>query len=126
MTKTIRLSVIIVFAIVFSSCGKRLIYFQEKDNSNSKYSNIELAKHENTVDHVIQAGDILGFKFNSNNTALVNEFSTNTGITINENGTLFLPYIGSMLISGKTIKAADEKSKSKKSLFQEQKIVLNN
>ena len=48
------------------------------------------------------------------------------GITINENGTLFLPYIGSMLISGKTIKAADEKSKSKKSLFQEQKIVLNN
>lgn len=107
MTKTIRLSVIIVFAVVFSSCGKRLIYFQEKDNSKSKYSNIELAKPENTVDHVIQAGDILGFKFNSNNAALANEFNTNTGITVNENGTLFLPYIGSILISGKTIKAAE-------------------
>lgn len=125
MTKTIRLSVIIVFAIVFSSCGKRLIYFQEKDNSNSKYSNIELAKHENTVDHVIQAGDILGFKFNSSNTALVNEFSTNTGITINKNGTLFYLILEACLYQEKQLKLL-MKSQNLKITFSRTKIVLNN
>ena len=107
MTKTIRLSVIILSTLVLSSCGKKLIYFQEKENSKSKYSNIELAKPENTLDHVIQAGDNLGFKFNSDDAALANEFKTNTGIIVNENGTLFLPFAGSLLISGKTIKEAE-------------------
>jgi polysaccharide export outer membrane protein len=110
MTKTFKLSVILLSAIILSSCGKRLIYFQEKENSKNKYSNIEIAKPESPGDHIIQAGDVLGFKFNTISSELANELKTAAsadGYLINENGTLFLPYAGSLSISGLTIKESE-------------------
>ena len=110
MTKTFKLSVILLFTLILSSCGKKLIYFQEKENSKNKYNNIEIAKSENPRDHIIQAGDVLGFKFNTTSAELANEFKTAAsaeGYLVNENGTLFLPYAGSLTISGLTIKESE-------------------
>ncbi len=107
MAKNLKFTVFLFSVLLITSCGKKLIYFQEKDDSKSKYSNIEMAKPENTGDHIIQAGDNLGFKFNSDNPSLVTELKNNAGIIVNENGTLFLPFVGSLFISGKTIKEAE-------------------
>lgn len=110
MTKTFKLSVILLITLFFSSCGKKLIYFQEKENSKNKYSNIEIIKPEDPRDHIIQAGDVLGFKFNTTSAELANEFKTAAsveGYLVNENGTLFLPYAGSLTISGLTIKESE-------------------
>lgn len=104
---------LLILGILFTSCGKRLIYFQEKDNTKNKYNNIEVAKPEDTRLHVIEAGDVLGLKINTTNKELSDEFkgylNNATGIPgllVQENGTIFLPYTGSIKISGKSIKLA--------------------
>ncbi|MFM9944868.1 MAG: polysaccharide biosynthesis/export family protein [Bacteroidia bacterium] len=105
---------LILFILIVSSCGKKLIYFQEKEDSKNKYNNIEVAKPENPRDHIIEAGDVLGLKINSTNTALLAEFanylsngSTIPGLMVQENGTIFLPYSGVIKISGISIIEAE-------------------
>ncbi|MCB9252308.1 MAG: polysaccharide biosynthesis/export family protein [Flavobacteriales bacterium] len=103
----------VVFALLFSSCGKKLIYFQEHDGTKNKYNNIEVAQPEDTRLHVIEAGDILGLKINTTSKELSDEFKSYLnnatgipGLLVQENGTIFLPYTGSIKISGKSIKLA--------------------
>jgi len=104
---------VLLLSVLITSCGKRLIYFQEKDETKNKYNNIEVAKPEDTRLHVIEAGDVLGLKINTTNKDLSEEFkgylNNATGIPgllVQENGTIFLPYTGSIKISGKSIKLA--------------------
>jgi polysaccharide export outer membrane protein len=104
---------LLLLSVLFTSCGQRLIYFQEKDDTKNKYNNIEVAKPEDTRLHVIEAGDVLGLKINTTNKELSDEFkgylNNATGIPgllVQENGTIFLPYTGSIKISGKSLKLA--------------------
>lgn len=108
-----------LIAFLISSCGKKMVYFQEKESTKNKYNNIVLSKPENVNEHIIKAGDIIGLKINSASKELNNEFlkfSTTdeskdnpvAGILVNENGTIFLPYIGSLKITDLTIKDAGD------------------
>ena len=104
---------LVLISLLFNSCGKKLIYFQEKDKSKNKYGNVEVAKPEDTRLHIIEAGDILGLKINTTSKELSEEFkpylsnATNIqGLLVQENGTIFLPYAGSIKITGKSIKLA--------------------
>ena len=113
MVKPIKFTVLLMSSILIASCGKKLIYFQEKEDSKNKYNSIEVSKPENTRDHIIEAGDILGLKINTTNPVIYEEFSkylTNSstvpGLMVQENGTIFLPYAGSLKISGKSINEA--------------------
>lgn len=125
--------VFVVFALVlFPSCGKKLVYFQESQSSKNKYNNIAIAKPDNVSEHIIEAGDILGLKINSSNKDLNDEFSKFatggggkdenpvSGILVQENGTVFLPYIGSLKVSGISITEAE-----KKILEELNKTILN-
>ncbi len=105
---------LILIPLLAASCGKKLIYFQEKEDSKNKYSHIEVAKPENPRDHIIEAGDVLGLKINSLNKEISESFSkylSNTsnipGLLVQENGTIFLPYVGSLSISGQSIGNAE-------------------
>jgi|JI61114DRNA_FD_contig_61_131837_length_1971_multi_2_in_0_out_0_3 polysaccharide export outer membrane protein len=104
---------IFTISLVFASCGQRLTYFQQKDDSKNKFNNVEVAKPEDTRLHVIEAGDILGLKINTTSKELSEEFKPYLnnatgipGLQVQENGTIFLPYTGSIKISGKSIKLA--------------------
>lgn len=115
MGKNLNRIIFLVASLLISSCGKKLIYFQEKEGSKNKFNNIEVAKPENTRDHIIEAGDILGLKINTTNPALSEEFakyltnsSTIPGLLVQENGTLFLPYTGSLKVAGKSITEAEK------------------
>jgi polysaccharide export outer membrane protein len=128
MVKNIKLISFFLLTLLISSCGKKLIYFQEKEDSKNKFSNIEVAKPENPRDHIIEAGDVLGLKIITNNPSLSEEFSKYLisgsvvpGLLVQENGTIFLPYAGVIHISGKSITTAkniiiDELGKSINSL----------
>ena len=104
MAKSLKQATIMFLLLCMASCGKKLIYFQEKEDSKNKYNNIEVAKPENPREHIIEAGDVLGIKFTTNG-AEVSTILTNIGNTlvVQENGTIYLPYSGSIKISGKTI-----------------------
>lgn len=109
----IKLLTITLISVLAGSCGKRLIYFQQKDETKNRYNNIEVAKPEDTRLHVIEAGDVLGLKINTTSKELSEEFqgylNNSTGIPgllVQENGTIFLPYTGSIKISGKSLKLA--------------------
>jgi polysaccharide export outer membrane protein len=115
MSKSRSLLVLCVISIIITSCGKKLIYFQEKEDSKNKFNSIEVAKPENPRDHVIEAGDILGLKINTTNPLLTEEFSkylsngsSVSGLLVQENGTIFLPYTGVLTISGKSIAEAEK------------------
>lgn len=104
---------VLFISVLVSSCGKKLIYFQENEESKNKFNNIELSKSEDTRLHVIESGDILGLKVNTTSKELSDEFkmlaSNPTGIQgflVQENGTIFLPYTGSIKVTGKSVKAA--------------------
>ncbi|NUM30842.1 MAG: polysaccharide export protein [Bacteroidetes bacterium] len=113
--KTLSLYFII---LIISSCGKKLIYFQQKDDDKNKTKSITVSKPENVRDHIIEPGDIVGLKIITTNKELNDEFlkytSTATskempvnGLTVSENGTIFLPYIGSLKIAGISISEAE-------------------
>lgn len=110
----------LIFMVILISCGKKLVYFQENDKSLNKYNNITITKPEDVNQHIIEAGDILGLKINSTNKELNDEFSKFStggektenpvnGILVQENGTIFLPYIGSIKVSGTTITDSEKK-----------------
>jgi len=113
MTRINKICLIIFASLCLVSCGRKLIYFQEKEDSKNKFNNIEVIKPEDTRSHIIEAGDILGFKANIQSKEINDEFQhvgSNlngvTGILVQENGTIFLPYTGSIKIAGKSIKVA--------------------
>lgn len=103
------------------SCGKKLVYFQESEKSKNKYNNITIAKAEDVREHIIEAGDVLGLKLSSTNKELNEEFSKFStgnegksdnavqGILVQENGTIFLPYIGSIKVSGTNIAESEKR-----------------
>ncbi len=65
---------IFTISLVFASCGQRLTYFQQKDDSKNTFNNVEVAIPEYTRLHVIEAGDILGLKINTPSKELSKEF----------------------------------------------------
>ncbi|MCC6722549.1 MAG: polysaccharide biosynthesis/export family protein [Bacteroidia bacterium] len=109
-----------ILALQLMSCGKKLIYFQESEKSKNKYNNISIAKPEEVREHIIEAGDIIGLKIISTNKELNEEFSKYStsssdkgenavsGILVQENGTIFLPYIGSIKVTGTSIVEAEK------------------
>jgi len=115
---------LLTLSLIFASCGQRLTYFQQKDNGKNKYNNVEVSKPEDTRLHVIEAGDILGLKINTSSKELSEEFKPYLnnatgipGLQVQENGTIFLPYTGSIKISGKSIKLAQTLISSELSKF---------
>lgn len=115
MRTLVNLNYLCIAILLLSSCGKKTIYFQEKEGSKNTLSQIEVAKPESPSEHIVEAGDILGLKINTSNPQITEEFAKYTnngssipGLMVQENGTIFLPYIGSLNISGKSIAAIEK------------------
>jgi len=115
MPRSLQLILMLLCAIILNSCGEKFIYFQQKKDSKNTYQNIQVSKPSNPLDHMIEAGDMLGLKINTSNPLITEEFTkyltnggTPSGLLVQENGTIFLPYTGSMNITGKTITEAEK------------------
>ncbi len=109
MVKLIKLTTLFLLSILVASCGKKLIYFQEKEDSKNKYNSIEVSKPENPRDHIIEAGDVLGMRFTSSGPEMSILLSgIGTGLIVQENGSIYLPYSGSLKISGISISVAQK------------------
>ncbi len=105
-------SLLILF--LSSGCGTRFVYFQQKKESSNSYSKIEVTKPADVNTHIIQEGDVIEIMVQSADPNIVDLFSpkvdkeTNeiSGFQVKGNGQLFLPYVGSIYVKGKTINEA--------------------
>jgi polysaccharide export outer membrane protein len=98
------------------SCGKKLVYFQEKEGSKNSYEQIQLASSPIPDEHIIAYGDALDLKVytrENNINELFNKSTQNEGNTggpgfiVDEQGQVFLPKFGNFLVAGKSIKIAE-------------------
>lgn len=95
--------------IIFSSCSKKWILFQQKDESTNTNQKIEVAPKPVIKSHIIQPGDLLDIKISiPNSTELVNseggpvseEFA---GFVVEDDSTLYHYAIGKIIAGGKTV-----------------------
>lgn len=111
-----RTIIFLISVVILSSCGDRLIYFQKKKESKNTYSNIPVAAEPQMLDHVIEKGDVLQIQLFSSDEILIAKFNQNVlseeqsirGYEVNENGTIFIPYAGSVNVMGKNIRDAQK------------------
>lgn len=107
----------IIFAIIFlSSCGKKLVYFQQKENSKNTPEQIKLAQAPDPAAHVLSAGDVLQFDYfnrspeiNEQFASLKSEIGKNlSGLAIDDQGSVFLPVFGNIKLADLTVAQAEK------------------
>lgn len=111
-----RLFILSVFAtILLSSCGGKLIYFQQKKESNNTFSSIAVSTSPTVKDHVIVKGDVLQVLLFSNDPSLISIFNTNIldegsaikGYRVESTGMIFIPFVGSINVLNQTVHDAE-------------------
>lgn len=114
-----KLSLILLSAMLTASCGKKLVYFQEKEDSKNRLSRISTSTRPAPQNHVIAAGDVLNLQLHTSNQGFAESFkqrSTSSesttapeGLSVDESGEIFLPQIGKFKVAGYTLTEAEHK-----------------
>lgn len=106
---------IFILSFVFMSCGKKLSLFQQKSTSQNTYEKIALAKAPDPRQHIIAPGDIIYIDFflKQADAKVPSWFNTDVtdappGIAVNEDGYLFIPGVGNILVGQKSIEDAQK------------------
>jgi polysaccharide export outer membrane protein len=112
-----KIPLLILLALIFNACGKRLVYFQEKEESSNQLEKILLAPKPNPRGHIITNGDILNVQMNTVNTAVMEKFNLGrmetegqsgpSGVMVDEEGYVFLPVAGKLKVNGLTLAQAE-------------------
>jgi len=110
--KAILMGLMTVFLL--SSCGGRLIYFQQKKESKNTYENIQVAVPPSIQDHIIKEGDVLHIRLSSSDQNLINIFSKNvldekqsiSGYQVQTNGGIFIPFVGNLHVKDMSLSDA--------------------
>lgn len=111
---TIRLVLAVLFLSSIASCGKKWIYFQEKDGSSNTLNNTKVSDAPDNREHVLTSGDIVGITINIAELDLSQVVSpaqqeagyTISGYQIGEDSTITHPLIGKVKIGGLKIQDA--------------------
>lgn len=113
-----KLLIFLIPAILSASCGKKLVYFQEKEESKNRLAAIKTSEQPNPERHVIAPGDVLNFQFHTPNQPFAESIragngsqsnsSSPNGLMVNESGEIFLPQIGKLKLSGRQLLEAEK------------------
>lgn len=118
---------ILLPALLVASCGKKLVYFQEKEDSKNRLSKINTSTRPVPENHVISAGDVLNFQLHTSNQVFAESLKQSSGskenvlapegITVNESGEIFLSPLGKIKVSGLTLVQAEQQLSDSLSYF---------
>jgi polysaccharide biosynthesis/export protein len=105
---------VVMAMFLLSSCGNKLIYFQQNKDSKNSYEHIEVASPPSTQDHIIKEGDVLHIRLSSPDENLINIFSKNvldesqsiSGYQVQNNGTIFIPFVGNVYVKDMSMSEA--------------------
>lgn len=107
---------LLISSIFLTSCGKQFIYFQKQENSKNNPDTIRIAQLPDPMEHIISYGDLIDLNFYIRDAQMANIFSGTTeensasatpGYPVDEQGFIFLPIIGNVMVANKTIREAE-------------------
>ncbi len=111
---SIKITTLFLAFLLLSSCGGKLVYFQEKEGSQNANDKIEIASPPDAKSHILSYGDNIDIQIQTYGTIEIAEktdvLSPNQTpeYIVDELGYVMLPHIGKTLLGGRKLQDAEK------------------